>query len=124
MSWSLWVVSEMTSVVLENFHQSVARTPRCVFEPDNNGRRDASCTSLARVFGTPCHGRARVGATFFCGALARLFGFADSLSVERTYVTRTLPAGLARSLSDSLRLRRENANSRGAAIVAGLGSAA
>jgi len=56
--------------------------------------------------------------------LARLFGFADSLSVERTYVTRTLPAGLARSLSDSLRLRRVTAVSRGAAIVAGLGSAA
>jgi cellulose synthase/poly-beta-1,6-N-acetylglucosamine synthase-like glycosyltransferase len=56
--------------------------------------------------------------------LARLFGFADSLSVERTYVTRTLPAGLARSVSDTWRLRHVTAVSRGAAIVAGLGSAA
>jgi len=56
--------------------------------------------------------------------LARLFGFAESLSVERTYVSRTLPAGVARSVTDSWRLRRVTAVSRGAAIVAGLGSAA
>ena len=56
--------------------------------------------------------------------LARLFGLADSLSLERTYVIHTLPVGVGRGVLDSLRQRQIGGVSRGAAIAAGLVSAA
>jgi cellulose synthase/poly-beta-1,6-N-acetylglucosamine synthase-like glycosyltransferase len=56
--------------------------------------------------------------------LAWLFGFADSLSTERTYVAHTLPAGVAGAVLDALRRRQFGSLSRGAAIVAGLATAA
>lgn len=95
-------------------------TGRFVYEPRARVRHSVP-SSRARwsYFLLRCYGEGASKAH-----LARLFGVADSLSVERTYVTRTLPAGIARSLSDSLRLRQVTAVTRGAAIVVGLGSAA
>jgi glycosyltransferase involved in cell wall biosynthesis len=55
--------------------------------------------------------------------LAHLFGLTDSLALERTYVTRTLPIGLVGALSDALLRRQMVGLARGGAILAGLASA-
>ena len=86
----------------------------------------------ARVLHSVPHSRARwtyfISRCYGEGAskahLARLFGLADSLSVERAYVMRTLPAGVGRGVLDTLRQRQTAGLTRGAAIVAGLASAA
>jgi glycosyltransferase involved in cell wall biosynthesis len=56
--------------------------------------------------------------------LAQLFGFRASLGVEGAYAFRTLPTGVARSLADACLRRDPSGLARGAAIVAGVGSAA
>lgn len=53
-------------------------------------------------------------------AVARLTGADRGLASERTYVTRTLPAGVVDALSDAVLLRRRGGLARAAAIVAGL----
>ena len=47
-------------------------------------------------------------------------GSDDGLASERTYVTRTLPSGVAHGVADALRGRPEGLR-RAGAIVAGLG---
>jgi GT2 family glycosyltransferase len=56
--------------------------------------------------------------------LARLVGPADGLSEERSYVAKTLPAGVARGLAASLAGRRGEGVSRSLAILGGTVAAA
>lgn len=53
-------------------------------------------------------------------AISRHVGASDALATERRYTTRTLPAGVVRELSDSVRHADVAALSRGASIIAGL----
>jgi glycosyltransferase involved in cell wall biosynthesis len=55
--------------------------------------------------------------------LAQLFGLTTSLAVERAFVTRTLPAGLATAMVDTLVHRQTAGLARGGAMVCGLVSA-
>jgi GT2 family glycosyltransferase len=55
--------------------------------------------------------------------LAHLFGLTASLALERTYVSRTLPSGLAAALADVVVRGQVAGLGRGVAIVAGLASA-
>jgi GT2 family glycosyltransferase len=54
-------------------------------------------------------------------AVARLAGPRRGLASERSYVSRTLPSGVALSLLDAVRTRRASGVTRAAAIVSGLG---
>lgn len=55
-------------------------------------------------------------------AMARMDGFGESTSMERSYASRTLPAGIRRGLTDVLRGDIYGA-ARSASIVVGLGAA-
>jgi glycosyltransferase involved in cell wall biosynthesis len=68
-----------------------------------------------RYFRARCHAEGLSKAR-----LAYQLGAADSLSSERTYVSRTLPTGVLRGLRDALLGRDPNGLRRACAIVAGL----
>ena len=55
--------------------------------------------------------------------MSRHVGSQDGLSAERDYLTRTLPAGIARGVGDALLRRDPSGFGRAAAIVAGAGAA-
>ncbi|MDT5050292.1 MAG: hypothetical protein QOG75_6196 [Mycobacterium sp.] len=93
---------------------------RFVYEPSARVRHSVPYSRVRlKYFLARCYGEGASKAQ-----LAQLFGLADSLSVERTYVARTLPAGIAAAVVDAVRRREVGALARGAAIVAGLASAA
>jgi len=93
---------------------------RFVYEPRARVRHSVPISRAQwRYFLQRCFGEGASKAK-----LAHLFGLGDSLSQERTYVTRTLPSGLLGALCDAVIRGELAALGRGGAIVAGLASAA
>lgn len=89
---------------------------RIVFEPAARVRHHVPASRHAwRYFRARCFAEGRSKAI-----VTELAGASRGLASERSYATRTLPAGVARAAREAIRQRRAGALAPAAAIVAGL----